>query len=87
MAAPSCAAPGNMVSPNRISPSFITWTCDVCHRERADHRISVERRRAFVCGAPVDLRVRYCNDTAACLKGARTLADQLLANMITPPKP
>jgi len=50
-----------------------TWKCHICGEERPDAKISVLTKPlvidGMVCG---EQNIRYCNDKAECIEGART---------------
>lgn len=54
-----------------IDWAHLTWTCHVCGRERPDERISVWTTEKLIGNVPIKQNVRYCNDSPACLEGAR----------------
>lgn len=52
---------------------MLTWTCHVCGDERPDDKISVfSRPRDFGHGIVAQENIRYCNDRASCIEGAKT---------------
>ena len=51
----------------------LTWTCHICGEERPDERISVySSMKALSSGIEMKQNVRYCNDRAECIEGAKT---------------
>lgn len=50
----------------------LTWTCLICGRVRPDAKISVLTKPMIIKGRNCgEQNIRYCNDSPACLKGAR----------------
>jgi hypothetical protein len=54
-----------------VSLADATWTCHVCGDERPDEKISVHSKVVTLGGIKVKQNVRYCNDRAECVEGAR----------------
>jgi len=53
----------------------LTWTCQICGQERPDERISVVTKPLVINGQTVgEQNIRYCNDRAACIEGAKTFS-------------
>lgn len=50
----------------------LTWTCQICRRERPDAAISVRVHDRELHGVTFQENVRYCNDNPDCEKGAET---------------
>jgi hypothetical protein len=53
----------------------LTWSCHVCHHERADDKISVFSRQREIGESRIVMteNVRYCNDSVDCKRGARKI--------------
>ncbi len=50
----------------------LTWKCHICDEERPDAKISVLTKPLVVNGAVCrQQNIRYCNDKAECIEGAR----------------
>ena len=50
----------------------LTWKCHICDEERPDAKISVITKPLVVNGmACGEQNIRYCNDKAECIEGAR----------------
>lgn len=49
----------------------ITWRCDVCAAVRPDAKISVHQRQGTLLDVDVEQNVKYCNDRAPCVEGAK----------------
>ena len=52
--------------------SDVTWTCHVCGAVRPDAKISVLTKQRMMGRVPFEENVRYCNDRAECIEGAKT---------------
>ena len=50
----------------------LTWTCHICGEERPDAKISVLTKPLVINGTACgEQNIRYCNDKAECIEGAR----------------
>lgn len=56
----------------------ITWTCHVCGKRRPDDKIAVLHRdmsaRLKLAPGTAHENIRHCNDTQACIDGAKTFS-------------
>lgn len=52
-----------------------TWRCDVCREERRDAVIAVRKRYVLIGYGRTHMEhnIKFCNDRAACVEGARIL--------------
>ena len=58
-----------------FDPKTLTWACHICGDVRPDAQISVLNKPLFFHNAVVGSEnVRYCNDRAACLEGAKSFS-------------
>jgi hypothetical protein len=62
-----------------MSLAGLTWTCNVCGKERPDAQISVASAvEQFGAGAEMITNTRYCNDNPVCARMAPLLASNVL---------